>query len=73
MTFRPSRWVASAGFLLLVPGAIWLAYVGHDRGLYSQLAIPIVFGVVVALGIVVLFAVLPTLRRRERGREREGD
>ncbi len=64
--------MASAGFLLLVPGAIWLAYVGHDYGLYSQLAIPIVFGVVVALGIVLLFALLPTLRRWE-GRQRDGD
>lgn len=73
MTFRPSRWLASAGFLLLVPGAIWLAYVGHDHGLYPQLAIPIIFGVVVAIGIVLLFAVLPTLRRWERGRERADD
>lgn len=73
MTFRPSRWVASAGFLLLVPGAIWLSYVGHDHGFYSQLAIPIVFGVVVALGIVLLFAMLPTLRRWEQNRERDRD
>lgn len=73
MTIQLSRWLASAGFLLLVPAAIWLAYVGHDHGLYSQLAIPIAFGVLVALGTVLLFAVLPVLRRWERtGEEDEG-
>lgn len=66
MTPKLSRWLASAGFLLLVPVAIWLGYVGHDHGLYPQLAIPIAFGVVVAVGTVLLFAILPVLRRWER-------
>ena len=69
MTFTPSRWVASAGFLLLVPGSIWLAYLGRDYGLYPQVLIPIVFGVLVAVGVGVLFAVLPVLKRWERTAE----
>ena len=72
MTARPSRWVASAGFLLLVPVAIWLAYVGHDHGLYPQLLIPIAFGVIVALGAGGLFALLPLIRRWERRGEDDG-
>ena len=66
MTFRPSRWLATAGFLLLVPGAIWLAYAGRDLGLYPPLAIPLVFGGLVALGVAVLFVTLPLLKRWER-------
>lgn len=58
--------MASAGFLLLVPAAIWLAYVGHDIGLYPQLLIPIAFGVLVAIGAGSLFLLLPLLRRWER-------
>lgn len=69
MTFKPSSWLASAGFLLLVPGSIWLAYVGRDHGLYPRIAIPIVFGLLVAAGIVALFAVLPALKRWEQSRE----
>lgn len=72
MTFQPSRWLASAGFLLLVPGSIWLAYVGRDHGLYPRIVIPIVFGLLVVAGSVVLFAVLPWLRRWERTREGDG-
>lgn len=72
MTFTPSRWLASVGFLLLVPGSIWLAYVGRDHGLYPRIAIPIVFGLLVAAGAVVLFATLPLLRRWERSREGDG-
>lgn len=72
MTFQPSRWLASAGFLLLVPGSIWLAYVGSDHGLYPQLVIPIVFGVLVAVGTGVLFAVLPVLKRWERRNDGNG-
>lgn len=69
MTFQPSRWIASAGFLLLVPGSIWLAYVGRDLGLYPELVIPIVFGLLVAVGTGLLFAVLPALKRWERTRD----
>ena len=69
MTFQPSRWLASAGFLLLVPGAIWLAYVGRDYGLYPRIVIPIVFGLLIAFGVIVLFAVLPILKKWERRQE----
>ena len=69
MTFQPSRWLASAGFLLLVPGAIWLAYIGRDYGLYPRIVIPIVFGLIIAVGTVILFAVLPVLKKWERRRE----
>lgn len=72
MTPHLSRWVASAGFLLLVPAAIWLAYIGHDHGLYPQLLIPIAFGVFVALGAGGLFALLPLLRRWEQPGEGDG-
>lgn len=72
MTFQLSRWLASAGFLLLVPGSIWLAYVGTDHGLYPRIVIPIVFGLLVAAGSIVLFAALPRLRRWERSREDDG-
>lgn len=61
-----SRWVATAGFLLLVPVAIWLAYRGSDHGLYSYYFVPIAFGVFLAIGLVGLFVVLPRLRRMER-------
>jgi hypothetical protein len=70
VTFQPSRWLASAGFLLLVPGAIWLAYIGRDYGLYPRIVIPIVFGLIIAVGTVTLFAVLPVLKKWERRREK---
>ncbi|MFB6360545.1 MAG: hypothetical protein ABEH59_04415 [Halobacteriales archaeon] len=69
MTLQPSRWLASAGFLLLVPGAIWLAYVGRDYGLYPRLVIPFVFGLIIAVGAAALFAVLPVLKKWERRRK----
>lgn len=71
MTFRPSRWVATAGFLLLVPLAIWLGYAGESAGLYPSFFVPVVVGVVLVAGLVILFAVLPLLRRWER--HSEGD
>lgn len=61
-----SRWVATAGFLLLVPVAIWLAYRGSDHGFYSYYFVPIAFGVFLAIGLVGLFVVLPRLRQMER-------
>lgn len=73
MTVQLSRWLASAGFLLLVPVSIWLAYLGRDHGLYPQIVIPIVFGVLIALGAVALFAVLPVLRRWERTRDSDAE
>lgn len=66
MTARPSRWLASAALLLLVPAAIWLAYLGSGRGLYPEFLVPVAFGVVVLVGTVALFALLPLLRRWER-------
>lgn len=66
MTLQPSRWVATGGFVILVPLAIWLAYVGRDHGLYPTLFIPIAFGVMVVIGFIGLFAVLPVLRKLER-------
>jgi small basic protein len=61
---RPSQVVAGLAFLALVPLGIWLSYLGHERGLYPHLAIPVAFGVVVAVSILALFAALPWLRRR---------
>ena len=59
---RPSQVVAGLAFLTLVPLAIWLSYLGHERGLYPYLAIPVAFGVVVAVAVIALFAVLPSVR-----------
>lgn len=66
MTARPSRWLASAALLLLVPAAIWLAYVGSGRGLYPEVLVPVAFGAIVLVATVALFASLPLLRRWER-------
>lgn len=66
MRLKLSRWVATAGFLLLVPAAIWLAYRGSDHGLYSYYLVPIAFGVILTAGLVGLFVVLPRLRELER-------
>lgn len=71
MTFRPSRWVAGATFLLLVPATIWLAYRGSAVGLYPYGLVPVAFGVYLVIGIVVLFTVLPIIRRWERSGEGE--
>lgn len=59
-----TRVVASLTFLVGVPLAILLAYVGHWRGLYGYSSIPIAFAVVAGgLFAVVLFGVLPALNR----------
>lgn len=65
MTARPSRWLASLALLLVVPGGIWLAYVGSSRGLYPTILVPVAFGVILAVAAVALFAGLPVLRRWE--------
>lgn len=65
MTARPSRWLASAALLLLVPAAIWLAYVGSGRGLYPEVLVPVAFGAILVVAAVALFAGLPVLRRWE--------
>lgn len=59
---RPSQALAGLAFLALVPLAIWVSYLGYERGLYPYLAVPIAFGVVVAVVVVALFVALPRLR-----------
>lgn len=59
---RPSQAVAGLAFLALVPLAIWLSYMGHERGLYPYLAIPVAFGVLVAVAVLALFVLLPVVR-----------
>ena len=66
MTVRPSRWLATAGFVLLVPAAIWIGYAGQGRGFYPSSLVPAVIGLVLVVGLVALFLVLPVLRRWER-------
>ena len=61
---RPSQAVAGIALLAVVPLAIWLSYLGHQWGLYPYLVVPIAFGVVVALAVIVLFLLLPRLRAR---------
>lgn len=61
---RYSSAIAVAVFLGLVPAAVWVAFAGHEAGLYPRLAVPIAFGVLFALSIAVAFAVLPRVRRR---------
>ena len=59
-----TRWVASLTFLAGVPLAIWLAFVGHWRGLYGYSLIPVAFGVVAGILFgVLLFGLLPALNR----------
>jgi len=62
---RASRLVAVVVFLGLVPGSILLAYRGHATGLYPYGAIPLVFGLLFAAGIVAAFALLSVARRFE--------
>lgn len=61
-----SQLLAVLAFLGFVPGAIWLAYAGHDAGYYPYSAVPIAFGLAFVVGIAALFAVLPRLRALER-------
>lgn len=61
---RPgARWLASAVFVLLVPGALWLAYAGSGRGLYPHGLIPMVFAGIFVLVIALAFAILGWSRR----------
>lgn len=58
--------VASLTFLLGVPLSIWLAYVGHWRGLYGAGLVPIAMGVIVAVLFgTLLFGVLPAMNDAE--------
>ena len=61
---RPSQAVAGIAFLAVVPLAIGLSYIGHQRGFYPSLAVPIAFGVVVSVVVIALFTLLPRLRAR---------
>lgn len=61
---RYSRLIAIAAFFGLVPGGIFVAYVGYRVNLYPYSMIPIVFGVVFALVIGGLFGLLPIVRDR---------
>jgi len=61
---RPSRFLAAAAFLGLVPAVIAAAHAGYRSGLYPYAAIPVVFGVLFAVAVVGLFALLPIVRRR---------
>ena len=59
---RPSQLLAALAFLSVVPASVYLAFVGHDAGLYPYGAVPIAFGVIFALAVVVLFALLPAVK-----------
>jgi len=85
---RPSQGLAVVGFLALVPGALFVAYAGSGP-LYPHAVVPVVFGAVVAAGLVGLLLALPRLRAlegrttasragdpgsgRERGPDGDGD
>lgn len=61
---RPSKFIALLAFFALVPGSIWLAYRGHGVGLYPYEAVPLAFGFIFAVGVSVLFVVLPVVSDR---------
>lgn len=63
---RLSGVIASLAFIGLVPSALALAYLGYSQGLYPYTALPLVFGGVILVCVIGLFAVLPRLRERER-------
>ena len=63
---RLSSLVASLAFVGLVPGGLGLAYLGYRQGLYPYAALPLVFGTILVVSLIGLFAVLPWLRERER-------
>jgi len=60
---RPSKLIAVAAFVALVPASIAAAYAGSSTGLYGHGAIPFVFGLLFATGIVAAFVLLPMVRR----------
>jgi hypothetical protein len=62
---RSSQALAVGAFLVLVPGAIWIAYAGADAGLYPDAAVPFAFAGTVVAGLAVLAVVLPRLRAAE--------
>lgn len=62
---RPSRFLASVGFLLAVPLAVLVAVSGYDAGLYPYAAAPFVLAAALVAVSGGLFVVLPRLRRLE--------
>lgn len=62
---RITSTIAGLALFLVVPGGIWLAYTGYQRGLYAYWMIPIALGAVLVVTFVGLFALLPTIRKLE--------
>lgn len=60
---RPSKLIAVAAFVALVPATLAAAYAGSSVGLYGHSAIPVVFGLLFAAGLVAVFALIPVVRR----------
>jgi len=58
---RPSKLIAVLAFIGLVPASIAVAYAGSGQ-LYGHSAIPVVFGLVFAVGLVGTFLIIPVLR-----------
>ena len=63
---RLSAALATAAFFGLVPGGLGIAYLGYRQGLYPYAALPLVFGTILVVSLIGLFAVLPWLHERER-------
>ncbi len=61
---RVTRVVGFAAIAGLVPAAIWLSYRGAEAGLYPSSAIPVVFGLLLAVTYPVLFLAMPRLYDR---------
>ena len=58
---RPSKLIAVLAFLGLVPASLAVAYAGSPT-FYGHSAIPVVFAVVFAVGLVGTFLIIPVLR-----------
>lgn len=58
---RPSKLIAVLAFLGLVPASIAAAYAGSGT-FYGHSAIPVVFALVFAVGLIATFALIPVLR-----------
>lgn len=67
MAPRLSSLLANAALLGGIPAGLIVAYLGFRSGLYPYAAIPFVAVGFLLLVVLVLFVVLPPLRRRELG------
>lgn len=67
MAPRPSSVLANAALLGAIPFGLLVAWLGFQRELYPYRAVPFVAVGIFLLIILGLFAVLPRLRRLERG------